>query len=241
MATAEPLTGDMKYEETESLLNEVVHLFSDKSDVVAVRESNKMIADLHATQEARHQEIVESIRGLTAQLQRAKQDHVERKSTVLDETQRQQLLAERSRVDENIRRLALVRVCFFIFERARDRSLPVPCLSTRPPLTPFRPPFSQESDGLKESISACDKQAAQLSAREQQLRQQESVEVPRARHTISLYANISSIRWDFSSPAIKGWITSSSGAGMKAFEMDANHRHTEFAVTNYLWELMDAC
>jgi hypothetical protein len=205
MATAEPLTGDMKYEETESLLNEVVHLFSDKSDVVAVRESNKMIADLHATQEARHQEIVESIRGLTAQLQRAKQDHVERKSTVLDETQRQQLLAERSRVDENIRRLAL------------------------------------ESDGLKESISACDKQAAQLSAREQQLRQQESVEVPRARHTISLYANISSIRWDFSSPAIKGWITSSSGAGMKAFEMDANHRHTEFAVTNYLWELMDAC
>ena len=65
--------------------------------------------------------------------------------------------------------------------------------------------------------------------------------MPRARHTISPYANISSIRWDFSSPAIKGWITSSSGAGMKAFEMDANHRHTEFAVTNYLWELMDAC
>ena len=205
MATAEPLTGDMKYEETESLLNEVVHLFSDKSDVVAVRESNKMIADLHATQEARHQEIVESIRGLTAQLQRAKQDHVERKSTVLDETQRQQLLAERSRVDENIRRLVL------------------------------------ETDGLRQRISTAEAKASELSAKEQQLRQQESVEVPRARHTISLYANISSIRWDFSSPAIKGWITSSSGAGMKAFEMDANHRHTEFAVTNYLWELMDAC
>ena len=26
----------------------------------------------------------------------------------------------------------------------------------------------------------------------------------------------------------------------KAFEMEPN-RHTEFAVTNYLWDLMDAC
>jgi len=39
--------------------------------------------------------------------------------------------------------------------------------------------------------------ASELSAREQTVRQQEGVEVPRARHTISLYANISSIRWDF--------------------------------------------
>ena len=120
-------------------------------------------------------------------------------------TERQQLLKEKSRADENIRRLVL------------------------------------ETDGLRQSIAGTEKQAAELSAREQQLKQQESVEVPRARHTISLYANISSIRWDFGSPAIKGWITSSSGNGMKAFEMDANHNHTDFAVTNYLWELMDAC
>ena len=26
---------------------------------------------------------------------------------------------------------------------------------------------------------------------------------------------------------------------MKAFEMEANHKHTEFAITNYLWDLMD--
>ena len=94
---------------------------------------------------------------------------------------------------------------------------------------------------MRQSITSCDTQAADLSAREQQLRQQENVEVPRARHTISLYANISSIRWDCSSPSIKGWITSASGSGMKAFEMDANHKHTDYAVTNYLWDLMDAC
>ena len=197
------LEGDMKYEEISACCESVVALFSDKADVAAVRESGRMIADLHATQEERHKEVCEAIRELTGQLNKAKTDHAERKSTLLDETQKQQLLAERTRVDDNIRRLVL------------------------------------EGDGLRQSIAACDAQANELSAREQQLRQAESVEVPRARHTISLYANISSIRWDFSSPAIKGWVTSSSGAGMKAFEMEANHKHTEFAITNYLWDLMD--
>ena len=108
-ASAAPLTGDARYEEIESTLKAVVQIFSDNTDVAAVRETGKMMADLHATQEARHQEMLEDIRALTGQLQRAKQDHVERKSTLLDETQKKQLLAERSRVDENIKRLVLVR------------------------------------------------------------------------------------------------------------------------------------
>ena len=85
---ADVLSSEAKYEETEALLQEVVALFSDKADVAAVRESGRAIADLHATQETRHQQILEDIRALTGQLQRAKQDHVERKSTLLDETQR---------------------------------------------------------------------------------------------------------------------------------------------------------
>lgn len=141
---------------------------------------------------------------LTGQLQRSKQEHTERQSTLLDPTQKQQLLAERSRVDENIRRMVL------------------------------------ETDALRQSITGAESKATELSAQEQQLKQQESQEVPRARHTISLYANISSIRWDYGSNSIKGWVTSASGGGMKAFEMEAN-RHTDFAVTNYLWDLMDAC
>ncbi len=36
-------------------------------------------------------------------------------------------------------------------------------------------------------------------------------------------------------------VLAATGAGMKAFEMEANHKHTEFAVTNYLWDLMEAC
>ena len=69
-------------------------------------------------------------------------------------------------------------------------------------------------------------------------------EVKRTRHTISLYANISNIKWDYTSANVKGWITSASGApsaSMKAFEMEAAaNRHSDFAVTNYLWELMEA-
>ena len=141
---------------------------------------------------------------LSGQVQRSKQEFLERQSTLLDPTQKQQLLAERSRVDENIRRL------------------------------------QAETEGLRQRISGAEAKAQELSAQEQQVRQQESLEVPRARHTISLYANISSIRWDYSSTSVKGWVTSAQGSGMKAFEMEP-HRHTDFAVTNYLWELMDAC
>ena len=104
-----PLTGDDKHAEIQDVLQDVVKMFSSSDDMAAVRESGKMTADLHATQLERHQKMTEAIRGLTGQLQRAKQEHAERRSTVLDETQKTQLLGERSRVDENIRRLVLVR------------------------------------------------------------------------------------------------------------------------------------
>ena len=71
-----------------------------------------------------------------------------------------------------------------------------------------------------------------------QLRHQESVDVPRARHTISLFANISSIRWDYNSKLVKGFITSTDGAGMKAFEVDPE-QYSRFDITNHLWTLMD--
>ena len=140
---------------------------------------------------------------LSASLTRAKQEHNEREKTLLDPTHERQLLAERSRIEENIRRL------------------------------------TSETEGLKQRIAAADGKAIELSAQEQRLRQQETVEVKRARHTISLYANISSIRWDYSNSNVKGWVTSASGgagaggAGMRAFEMEAN-RHTDFQVTNFL-------
>ena len=142
---------------------------------------------------------------------------------------------------------------------------------------------AQDGNALKEQITAAESRALELSAREQQVRQQEGIEVPRARcarrphpctslvsthracraarrHTISLYANISSIRWDYSSPQVKGFITSAGGAGIKAFELvrlarrppprfarppgrlssQDKAQHSACAIANYLWELMDS-
>ena len=45
---------------------------------------------------------------LSGQVQRQKEEHLERQATLLDPTQKHQLLAERSRVEENIKRLQQV-------------------------------------------------------------------------------------------------------------------------------------
>lgn len=135
-----PLTGDSKYEETNELLQEVVALFSAKEDVASIREAGRSLTELHAAGEARHKEMLESIKGmhsssrsrgsatcrctpkvrtalhmlvactpalaaLTALGQRQKQEFEERQATLLDPTQKQQLLAERTRVEDNIKRL----------------------------------------------------------------------------------------------------------------------------------------
>jgi len=97
----------------------------------------------------------------------------------------------------------------------------------------------QENISLQQNIGAAETRVSELSAREQTVRQQEAVEVPRARHTISLYANISSIRWDFNSPLVKGFVTSAEGAGIKAFEMDPVQT-SSFEMTNRLWDLIDS-
>lgn len=98
----------------------------------------------------------------------------------------------------------------------------------------------QETDGLREQVHCAESKARELVSREQQIKQQESVEVPRARHTISLYANISSLRWDYSSENVKGWVTSASGNGLRAFELDPS-QHSDFFMTNCLWDLMEGC
>ena len=182
---------------------------------------------------------------LVKQVDNSKSQHAHRQATLLDPTAKQQLLSEKDRITDSIHRL------------------------------------QDEADGIKEQISGAESRAVELSAREQQIKQQESVEVPRARHTISLYANISSIRWDYNSPQVspprghraatarpprqrhltatpppphrrltaappsaspqvKGWVTSATGKGMRAFEMQPEQQ-TDFAISNNLWDLMEVC
>ena len=98
----------------------------------------------------------------------------------------------------------------------------------------------KEKDNLKEQTIRAESCGSELSVREQKLWQDENVEVPRLRHAISLYANISSIRWDYSSSSkVKGFITSGTGSGIKSFELEPSQQ-SEFAVINSLWDLMEA-
>ena len=89
-------------------------------------------------------------------MQRTKQQHEERQEALLNPAPREELLKERTRVEENIARLR------------------------------------KETDNLKEQTIRAESCGSELSVREQKLWQDENVEVPRLRHAISLYANISS-------------------------------------------------
>lgn len=168
---------------------------------------------------------------LTGQTERAKQKLDERETALLNPAPRNELLTERNRVEENITTLRKARPTLGHNCNRRWRA---PSNSLHPPPTPP----SQEMDALKAHAIAEEGRSSELSAREQLLWQQENVEVPRARHAISLYANISSIRWDFSSVKVKGFITSAVGSGIKSFELEPTQQ-SEFAVVNSLWDLMD--
>ncbi|KAL1495961.1 hypothetical protein AB1Y20_014602 [Prymnesium parvum] len=190
--------------EREAILQDVLKVFCEKGDVHAVREAGRKIVDLQAAGEARHKQMLESIKELSRQVDHAKQEHAEQKVSLLNPAQKQRLLEEHGRVHDNIKKLR------------------------------------QETEGLREKVHTVEGKARELAMREQQIKQEESVEVPRARHTISLYANISSIRWDYNSENVKGWITGASGSGLKAFELDPS-KHSQYFITNCLWDLMDNC
>ena len=66
-----------------------------------------------------------------------------------------------------------------------------------------------------------------------------SVEIPRVKYALSLYANISNIVWDYSSENVKGMITSPVGEPTKSFNIDPSTA-TNFGITNQLWDLMDS-
>ena len=59
------------------------------------------------------------------------------------------------------------------------------------------------------------------------------------RHSISLYANISHIRWDTTASNVTGCVMPPEGGPMKAFDIDAK-RATDFQVANRLWDLIGA-
>ncbi|KAL3926319.1 MAG: hypothetical protein SGPRY_003349 [Prymnesium sp.] len=118
--------------EREAILADVLKVFCEKGDVNAVRDAGKKIAELHLAGEARHEQMLESVKGardvshlhlrtpvarcdvhvtrpqLSRQVANSKQEHAEQKASILNPTQRQRLLEEHTQVHDNIKRLRQV-------------------------------------------------------------------------------------------------------------------------------------
>ena len=70
------------------------------------------------------------------------------------------------------------------------------------------------------------------------------IDMPRVKHAISLYANISCIKWDYASPDIAGIVAPSGasatpGKGARTFCIKRD-KCSEFEVANQLWDIVDA-
>jgi len=62
--------------------------------------------------------------------------------------------------------------------------------------------------------------------------------VPRVQHSISLYATISGIRWDYSKENVIAGVVNTSSA-VRDFELDPKTM-TRFEITQSLWEMIDS-
>jgi hypothetical protein len=68
----------------------------------------------------------------------------------------------------------------------------------------------------------------------------EEVSVPKIKHALSLYANISNIRWDFNTiDRVKGYIAVPDDGAVRPFDLD-KRQLKPYEVANYLWELTSA-
>merc|ERR1712169_34901 len=73
--------------------------------------------------------------------------------------------------------------------------------------------------------------------RVQAAKQSEEISVPKIKHALSLYANISCIRWDFNSTdRVKGYISVAGNGAVRPFDLD-KHQMSEYEISNYLWNL----
>jgi len=196
-------TMELRYRETEDVLNEVAGVFASRDDSTLVKEGGRAIVEMKAAADARHREMMRSIKELTRKVEHVQSKHIEREARMMDGTAKHQLIDEKDKIVDSISAM------------------------------------QQEIESVQAEIDVEQRRALAIAAREQQHANQEAVEVARLRHSISLYANISSLRWDYSSPRVKGWVTSASGRGMRAFEMEQGAQ-TEFTQCNHLWELMDS-
>mmetsp|Transcript_75608 Transcript_75608/g.182731 ORF Transcript_75608/g.182731 Transcript_75608/m.182731 type:complete len:194 (+) Transcript_75608:192-773(+) len=92
-----------------------------------------------------------------------------------------------------------------------------------------------ERDVTKAKLAAIKEEALQLAEKLAEVDAEASEDIPRIRYAISLYANVTNIRWDFErEDVLAGYIAPPNGMP-KPFEIG---HMSDFEVASRLWELM---
>jgi len=93
---------------------------------------------------------------------------------------------------------------------------------------------------IKKTVEEFKREEEELKRKKVQLEVDTNQEVPKAKTLINLYQNITNIKWDYDSELlVKGSIILPKKNDIRPFELDPS-KQSDFKITNYLWELMDA-
>ena len=91
---------------------------------------------------------------------------------------------------------------------------------------------------LEERLAAAQNDMLGLRAEKAALSKKHAADVPRAVNAMGLFANLSSIEWDLTSPeTVKGNIQTPDGEVVKPFNLDPS-AHTMYFITNFLWDMI---
>lgn len=92
----------------------------------------------------------------------------------------------------------------------------------------------QQKDASSTALQALTQQMASLKQASATLLADHTSQVPRVKHSLSLYATISSIRWDYDSEDVAGYIAPPGGAPVRPFYIDSRTQSAA-AVADRLW------
>jgi len=95
--------------------------------------------------------------------------------------------------------------------------------------------LNEQAEGMHRQMSELQQEWSLAEKRVAAARNAEEISVPKIKHALSLYANISNIRWDFNTTErVKGYIATN--GSVRPFDLDKRHMKA-YEVANFLWDL----
>ena len=90
---------------------------------------------------------------------------------------------------------------------------------------------------LEAKLTAIQDEALVLRERKAQVMAAQKKVSPKVEYSLSLFAEISNIEWDYAAETVKGIVAAKDGMTTKPFNLNPSH-HSMFFITNYLWEIV---